>query len=563
MRAARSRLVLFLLTLWIGFVGADRPAVLAQSAVERLTPTRTAQIPATSRGSTVRRADGATASDWPQFDLDARHSGDSTQETVISAANVGSLDQLFQVTLPAIADGTPVYLSQVSATSGLEDLLFVTTKAGDVVALDAHTGTQVWAHSNPAGSCRINIGSTPCYTTSSPAIDPNRQLVYSYGLDGYVHKYAVGTGSEVFGGGWPELATRKDFNEKGSSALSVVTARNGQSYLYVTNGGYPGDQGDYQGHVTAINLATGTQNVFNALCSDQTAHFVETPGTPDCPNVQSAVWARSGTIYDATLDRILLATGNGPFSPSARDWGDTVFSLNPDGTSASGNPLDSYTPSDYQTLADQDLDLGSTAPAIIPVPTNCNVPRVAAQAGKDGILRLLDLDNLSGQGGPGHVGGEVATMNVPQGGEVLTQPATWTNPADGSSWVFVANDSGIAGLRFVAGNVNGSLAPSLQTMWLNQGMGGTSPIVANNVLYLASNGAMRALSPTTGGQLWQATIGNIHWESPIVVNGVLYVPDESSQLTAFAPTATLGTAQETGGVTILLPVVANGVTLGC
>src|SRR5262249_35422222 len=155
------------------------------------------------------------------------------------------------------------------------DLLFVTTKPGDLVALDASTGSQIWIQHNPAGSCLINNVGSACYTTASPAVDPNLQYVYSYGLDGKVHKYQVADGTEITTGGWPELATLKDFDEKGSSALSIATARNGTSYLYVTNAGYPGDAGDYQGHLTAINLVTGAQTFFNSLCSNQAVHFVE------------------------------------------------------------------------------------------------------------------------------------------------------------------------------------------------------------------------------------------------------------------------------------------------
>ena len=121
-----------------------------------------------------------------------------------------------------------------------------------------------------------------CYTTSSPAIDPGRAFVYSYGLDGRVHKFAVADGTETTTGGWPQVATLKGFDEKGSSPLVFATARSGTTYLYSANGGYPGDAGDYQGHVTAINLSTGAQKVFNTQCSDQTVHFVTTPGTPDC-----------------------------------------------------------------------------------------------------------------------------------------------------------------------------------------------------------------------------------------------------------------------------------------
>jgi hypothetical protein len=174
----------------------------------------------------------ATASyDWLQFDGDAQHSGNNTQEALLSASNVVTLSLAFQVTLPAVADGAPAYLSGVSTRNGTQDLLFVTTKAGDLLALDAHSGSQLWLQHNPAGSCRINNGSAVCYTTSSPAIDPNRQDVYSYGLDGKVHQYAVGTGSEVTTGGWSQITTLKAFDEKGSPALSIATAQNGTTYL--------------------------------------------------------------------------------------------------------------------------------------------------------------------------------------------------------------------------------------------------------------------------------------------------------------------------------------------
>src|SRR5215813_645947 len=250
------------------------------------------------------------AYDWLQFNGDSQHSGNNTLETIISAANVPGLSFQFQATLPSIADGAPVYLSGVTTLSGTHDLLFVTTKAGHIVALDAHTGTSIWSHQNGPGTCKINNGSTTCYTTSSPAIDPNRLYVYSYGLDGKVHKYQVGDGTEITTGGWPETATLKGFDEKGSPALNFATTPGGTTYLYMANGGYPGDGGDYQGHITAIKLSDGSQKVFNSLCSDQTVHFVETPGSPDCVgHVQSAIWSRASVIYDGVTGRIFMATG--------------------------------------------------------------------------------------------------------------------------------------------------------------------------------------------------------------------------------------------------------------
>lgn len=475
----------------------------------------------------------AAGYDWLQYNGNPQHSGNNTLETAITPGNVGTLRQLFQVSLPSPADGAPVYLRSVNTAAGTKDLVFVTTKAGHIIALDARTGATLWTRQYPAGSCRINGGPDVCYTTSSPAIDPNRRFVYTYGLDGYVHKLRVGSGMEITGNGWPQLATRKPSIEKGSSALGFATAANGTTYLYMTNGGYPGDQGNYQGHVTAINLATGVQHVFNTECSNrQDVHFVVPPNLPSCARVQSAVWARAGVVYNPNTNRIYLATGNGDFVPAQYGWGDSVLALTPSAHGIAGRPLDSYTPTNYEELDQFDLDLGSTAPAILPAPANSNVRNLGLQSGKDAKLRLLNLDNLSGQSGPGNVGGEIALMPVPQGGQVLTTPAVWRNPADGTTWTFVSNNNGVSALRL---NIDGSGTPSLQTMW-QQLAPGFSPLIANNVLFQARNNVIEAREPLTGAQLWSSNaIGGIHWNSPVVANGVLYITDSNNNLFAFSP----------------------------
>lgn len=467
--------------------------------------------------------------DWLQINGNPQHSGNNTLETTLGPSNVASLLFSFQATLPAVADGAPVYLAGVATPTGTRDLLFVTTRAGHLVALDSHTGASIWSRQYPAAGCISSNGGV-CYTTSSPALDPNRLYVYTYGLDGYVHRHRVGDGVEVTGGGWPQLTTTKGFNEKGSSALAFATAVSGSTYLYVSHGGYPGDGGDYQGHVTAIDLATGAQQVFNSLCSDQAVHFQQAPATPDCSQRQSAVWARVGMVYDNVTDRIYVATGNGLYDASTggHEWADSVFSLNPDGSGSAGKPLDSYTPTTFQQLQNADSDLGSTAPAILPA---ASFPgRLAVQGGKDAMLRLINLSNLSGQGGPGFVGGELQLFGIPQGCGMLTAPAVWINPADGSTWVFVTNGCGASGLKltFPPG------VPTLVTQWQNS-RSGFSPLIANNVLYYAAGGVIRAVDPVTGNVLWSDTtrVGGIHWESPVVVNGVLYISDENAHLTAY------------------------------
>jgi hypothetical protein len=478
-------------------------------------------------------ASPAVAYDWLQFNGDAAHSGNNSAETLLGAGNVASLTQKFQVTLPNTADGAPVLLQAVTTPGGVRDVLYLTTTDGVIVALDAHTGTTVWSQANGPNGCTDSNGST-CYTTASPALDPNRLYVYSYGLDGKVHKYQVGDGSEILSGGWPQLTTRKGQTEKGSSALATASA-GGTTYLYVVHGGYPGDAGDYQGHVTAIDLGSGSQKVFHAACSDQTVQLAL--NDPNCSSTRNALWSRPGVIYDAGTNRIFVGTGNGSFNGNAagHNWSESVLALNPDGSGASGKPLDSFTPASFQSLDNADADLGSTAPAILPVPANSNVQHLAVQGGKDQLLRLINLANLSGANGPGHLGGEVqSAFAIPQGGELLAQPAVWVNPADHSTWVFVATGAGISGFKLV---IDAGGNPTLAKQW-QTGPGGTSPLVANGVIYVAGSNLLRALEPTTGNVLWSTNqIGDVHWESPVVANGMLYATDGAGHLVAFAPPA--------------------------
>jgi len=450
---------------------------------------------------------------WRQFGFDASHSGVNPSERTIRPSTAAGLRVRFRTRLPAVADGAPAYLSGVETASGARDLLFVTTKAGHLVAVDAATGEVVWTRQPASG---------PRYTTSSPAIDPSGAWVYSYGLEGFVHRFRTGDGQEDTGAGFPQLATRKPDVEKESPGLTIATDRSGRSRLYVANGGYPGDAGDYQGHVTAIDLATGEQKVFNAACSDLPIHFDES-GSPstDCAHVQSAMWARAGAVYSPADDRVYVATGNGDYDGTA-NWGDSVLALSPD----AGALLDSYTPAEYQHLQDVDADLGSSNVALLRPSSG---ESVAVEVGKDGVIRVLRLDDLSGSGGPGHTGGEIQRLGAPAGAEVLTLVVSAPDSTGGEPWIYVANDFGVAGYQWDAG------AAGLALRW-SVAPGGSSPAWAGGILFVAHAGLLRALDPRTGETLWSDTgIGGIHWQSPIVARGNVYVEDDAGYLTAYSP----------------------------
>jgi len=525
----------------------------------------------------------ACAADWPQFGFDPAHSGVNSSERLLTAGNVHNMSLHYSLTLPSVAEGAPVYLSGVTTSSGVKNILYLTLNNGTLLALDASTGSTLWsAFASDTNDCVNFTVDKPCVTASSPALDPNRAYVYNYAIDGKVHRYRVADGVEITTGGWPEVVTAKPDVEQVSSALSVATAQNGHSYLYATISGaswLQDDSGDYQGHVTAIDLGSGAQITFNVVCATQgNVHFVESlpnppvSATPDClqqfvtgtsntkPTGDGGIWGRAGVVYDSVSDRIYVSTGNGLFGDNGGsggyvgtdNWGDSVLALPAAMTTALTAPLDSYTPTNFSSYMVNDTDLGSTSMVLVPPPAGSSVAHIGVQGGKDGNLRILNLDNLSGSGAPGATGGELDVRNVPQINEVKTQPLVWVNPSDGSVMLIAANNFGISATEIVA--APGTNIPMFTSSgapnWMNIGSGapssttegGTSPVLANGVLYYAGGSGVQALKPLDGSLLWSdvsmgtanaSTASAFHKQSVIVVDGQLFSADKHGTLWAY------------------------------
>ena len=305
--------------------------------------------------------------------------------------------------------------------------------------------------------------------------------------------------------------------EKDAGALNLANG-----YLYAATLGYIGDGPPYQGHVVSVQLSDGTTNVFNSLCSNVQMLLAPT----QCSSERSGIWARAAVVVDpdASMDgRVYVTTGNGPFSPSEFDYGDSVIALSADGSMIE----DSFTPSDYVQRAENDLDLGSTAPAMLPPVPNSSTPLLAVQGGKGRMFYLFNRARLGG------VGGELQVVHLK--GDLMTAPATWQDPS-GRAWVFVGQPSGVRAFTVVTDNSFSQLQP----VW-DAHVHGTSPVVTNGLVFVASTGAVRALSAANGSVLWSSTdsgvggtIGNIHWQSVVVADGAVYVSDLSGNLTAYA-----------------------------
>jgi outer membrane protein assembly factor BamB len=412
----------------------------------------------------------ATGTDWPSFGTNV---GPAT--TGITAANVGKLRRQ-QVQLDGTVDSSPIYLHGVTIGGKAHDTFFVTTSYGKTEAIDAATGNVLWRYTPPtyasyAGSAQI--------TTMTPLADPSRTAIYAGEPDGHIVKLAVATGKLL----WSTSITRDPTHEKLAGSLSYS-----RGLVLAATDGYIGDAPPYQGHVVTLQPSNGrVVTVWNSLCSSRRTIFQ--PST--CPQSDSAIWGRSAPVVDPATGDIYVATGNAVFD-GKEYWGDSVLVLSPDAKTL----LKHWTPSNQAYLNSNDLDLGSTAPALLG-------NGYFVQGGKDGKLRLLSYSHLAGVNAK--TGGELQTVSTPGSNDLRSEPVTWLG-----QWVFLADESGTAAWRFAGGR--------LEAAWSNSNPG-SSPVVAGGLLYVQWTGGIHVYVPSTGRQVAVLPIGTTHWESPIVVDG--------------------------------------------
>ena len=432
----------------------------------------------------VAAAFGRTAAtgrmDWNRFGYDAaRHN--SAPAGGITVANVAKLVRR-SVELDGTVDSSPIYLHGVMVRGKTHDVFFVTTTYGKTEAIDASSGKLLWRFTPPAYS---RLAGTAQITNSSPAASTDRSAIYASAPDGRVRKLRVADGKVL----WTTTITRDPTREKLTSSINVA-----RSLVIMTTGGYIGDAPSYQGHVVTMSERTGRiDHVWNSLCSDRHSIIVPT----SCNSSDSAIWSRNGAAVDPDNGNLVIATGNATYDGHT-NWGDSVLVLSPNASQL----LRHYTPANHKELNDNDVDLGSTSPALLP-------NGYAVQGGKDGILRLLQLHRLPGVNSA--TGGEVQSLPAPGPTDVFSEPAVWNG-----KWVFVATSAGTEALLFKGGR--------LHPVWSNR-TDGTSPVVAGSLLYVAGAGAVHVYVPTSGREVAQLPTGSVHWQSPIVADGRVAVPE--------------------------------------
>lgn len=394
---------------------------------------------------------GEPLTSWTEFGLDPQRSDATNQPTGITAANIGTLKDR-QVKLPGTIDSSPLYLHGATVAGAKHDVVIATSSYGRTFAIDANSGKRLWTYTPPGYSALVGSAQI---TNASPLAEPDGRFVFAASPNGEIHKLATATGREVRSGAWPVAITRDPTKEKLGSALNIVG-----NDVIATTSGYIGDIPTYQGHVVLISRETGKIDaVFNTLCARRRTIIVPT----SCPQSDSAILSRGGAVVEPGGERLLVDTGNATWD-GRRYFGDSVLEL----TIPALKLRQAYTPRNQAELNENDLDLGSSAPALL------GEGRVLV-VGKDGVMRVLALGRLDGHrpGGRESLGGEVQTLETPGDTQLFTQPAVWHHGK--RTTVFVADFSATAAFALRGGK--------LHQLWENS-TPGTSPIMAGGLLYV-------------------------------------------------------------------------------
>jgi hypothetical protein len=207
--------------------------------------------------------------------------------------------------------------------------------------------------------------------------------------------------------------------------------------------------------------------------------------------------------------------------------GEAIIRLMP-GLARSTSKTDYFTPSDWKTLDNQDLDLGATQalPLDVPMAGGGTALRMLA-LGKDGNAYLVNRGNLGG------IGGQIATVKV-SNNEIITEPTVYSTSA--ATLVAFTN---YAATGKCTGNAITMLkvTPSaVSVAWCAPFSGGGAPIVtttngsASPIVWAAGaegDNKLHGFNALTGATVFNgagtAMSGLRHLGTILSANGRLYV----------------------------------------
>lgn len=404
-----------------------------------------------------------TLADWPTYHHDAARTGH------VGTGPAGTLQQGWSRGVSGAVYGEPLVAGST---------LVVATERNYVYGLDARTGAVRWraglgAPQPQAGLPCGNID--PLGVTGTPAYDRGTGSVFvvaeTRGGHHTLWALRARTGAKRWHRSLDVLPNRNRKAEQQRAALLVTHGR-----VLAAFGGLAGDCSNYVGYVTSV--ATDG--------SGAVRHYA-------VPTAREAgIWATPGPVRGAN-GNVYVATGNGAELNGRWDKSDSVTELTP------GRLVrrSVFAPSSWPQDNARDLDLGSSAPVMVPA-----VGRIVI-AGKRGVVYLL-RPHLGG------VGSSLARLSGCRafgGAAVVGQ--TVLMPCKGEGAIRALH----VGYR------------ALRWSWRADGLY-SSPVVAGDRVYVAdqASGDLVVLGLSDGSVLQRIHAGPLqHFPSSVVAGDWVFV----------------------------------------
>ncbi|HEV3344735.1 MAG TPA: DUF4214 domain-containing protein [Pirellulales bacterium] len=374
------------------------------------------------------------------YRYDQSGAGVNSQETVLSPVNVNAATFGKVATTPV--DGQvyaqPLHVEGVNISGGTHNVVYAATEHDSVYAIDSMTGAVLW-HDSFLGPA---VTTVPTADTGSPALAPELGITATPVIDLSTNSiYVLANTKEVRADGTHyvyklhalDLATGAE--NLGGPLTIGDTIFDGTNFTFISGPSVAGTgMGSVNGTVTfnglrefsRVGMEEVNGNIFMAFGSHPdippahgwvlsvNAHTMSLTGVLNLtPNGDLGdIWQDGNSfIVDGDGD-LIFGTGNGTFDstlnaagfPINGDYGDSIVKIAVDSSSTPANPningwglkvVDYFTPSNQQTLADQDLDLNSGGAILLPASAGTAAnPNLLIQGGKQGTVYLFKQDGM-------------------------------------------------------------------------------------------------------------------------------------------------------------------------
>jgi hypothetical protein len=512
--------------------------------------------------------------------FDNNRDGLNASETLLTTANVNSnqFGKLYSYTLDGYVQAQPLYMYGLTLNGGVHNVVFVETLNNSVYAIDADANTLLWQVNlgtpvtAKAEGCSGVTGFNQIGIISTPVIDATTNTMYvtdkTYvsGVAAYwLHALDVTTGLDKFGGPVQIQGSVGGLTMSAMAEIQRPSLLESNGAIYI---GFGSNGCDY-----------GARGWFFAYSASTLQQLAEMTTQPD-NTYGSSIWQGGVGPAADSAGNVYLSTANGEFNYSANDLGDTVLKLTQSGGAFTIE--DYFTPFDQLNMAENDIDLGSAGPVILPPQTSPPAPaeNMLVASGKDADIYLINMNDMGGYSTDGSNDNIVQYIPATLDGELHGAPLYWNNMI-----YFLAQQDYLRGYALT----NGVLAttPTIQTglKLTNQAF----PVISangktNGIVWLVRNVSnvplLSAYSATnlaliydsgqaTGGRDTLGIVG--HGATATVANGKVFegtqgltAGDNYGQLVVYGllPAVTIaGGNGQTASVGTALPVALTAATV--